>query len=113
MDATSIGGVMRSVVSDALVMRAAGAGSLEQLEDDRRAVAARGARAREAELHAAAAHLVRERRDEPRAGRAERMPERDRAAHDVHAVLVDLPVAVLLEHVEGRQDLRGERLVHL
>src|SRR6185503_9474373 len=76
IEARSAGGgvMMRVVVSDALVMRPARAWSLQQLEHDRRAVAARGAGAGEPELHAAATHLVRERRDEARAGRAERMP---------------------------------------
>src|SRR6185503_13089434 len=104
IEARSEGGVMRVVVSDALVMRPAW--SLKQLEHDRRAVAARGAGAGEPALHAATTHLVRERCDEARASRTERMPQRDRAAHDVHDVLVDAAVAVQLEHVEGREDLR-------
>src|SRR5258705_200672 len=109
---STAGGATRVVMSCALVTRAARA-SLKQLEHDRRSVAARGARAGEAELHAAAAHLVRERRDEARAGRPEGVPERDGAAHDVHDVLVDTAGAVLLQYVEGREDLRGEGLVHL
>ena len=41
------------------------------------------------------------------------MAEGDGAAHDVQLLPRDTPDPVLLEDDEGRQDLRGERLVHL
>src|SRR5436190_4063452 len=87
--------------------------SMQQLEHDRRAVATGRAYRCDAELHVAAAHLVRERRDDTGTGRAEGMPQRDGSAHDVDAVLVDGTDAVLLEHAERGQHLSRERLVDL
>src|SRR6266540_909005 len=63
-------------------------------------------------LDVAAAHLVRERRDETAPGRAERMPDRDRTPHHVDDVLVDLP-PLGGETLEIRQHLRRECLVNL
>ena len=55
----------------------------------------------------AATELVEQRHDEPRTAHPERVADRDRAAVDVHALLVDPEVA---HHGER---LRGERLVQL
>src|SRR6266536_3393607 len=63
-------------------------------------------------LDVAAAHLVRERRDETAPGRAERMPDRDRTPHHVDDVLVDLP-PLGGETLEIRQHLRRECLEQL
>src|SRR4030095_6516292 len=93
IEARSGGGGIRVVGSGALVMRPARGGSLKQLQHDRRAVAARGAGAGEPELHPAAAHLIRERRDEAGTGRAEGMPQRDRSADDDHDFVVDAACA--------------------
>src|SRR2546425_5050160 len=87
--------------------------SRDALEDDGAAVPARRADAHQAVAGAAAMHLQSERGDHARAGRAERMAERDRATHHVHALLVQPADAVRLQHLEGGEDLRGERLVHL
>ena len=56
---------------------------------------------------AAATELVEQRHDEPRTAHPERVADRDRAAVDVHALLVDPEVA------HHRERLRGERLVQL
>src|SRR5207245_548875 len=69
-------------------------GSCRALEDDRGAVPARRADAREAVARAAPLHLVREREHDARTGRAEGMSERDRAAHDVELALGDAAGAV-------------------
>ena len=58
------------------------------LEQERVALAAAGADRREAEAAAVAAQLVHHRPDDPAAGRADRMAERDRAAVHVHLRLV-------------------------
>ncbi len=55
----------------------------------------------------AAAQLVQQRAADPRAGAAERVPDRDRAAIDVD------PVGIELQLVDDRDGLRGERLVQL
>ena len=77
------------------------------LEERRLALADADAQRREAVAAAAAAQLVRERDDEPGAAHAERMAERDRAAVDVHALLVEPELA------HDGEALRGERLVQL
>jgi hypothetical protein len=53
------------------------------------------------------AQLVHERAEDARAGRADRVADRDRAAVDVHAVLVEV------EHPHRVQGHGGERLVDL
>src|SRR5204862_199631 len=66
----------------------------------------------EAELHVPPGHFVRERGDEPGAGRAERMADGNGAAHHVDDVLVDLP-AFGGPTLEVRKHLRRKRLMHL
>src|SRR5579884_4363658 len=57
-------------------------------DQERVALAAAGADRREAEAAAVAAQLVHHRGDDPPAGRADRVAERDCAAVDVHLLLV-------------------------
>src|SRR3954466_12525327 len=77
------------------------------VNDDGVALAAAGADRHAAIAAAAAAQLEHDRAEDARAGRADRMPERDRAAVDVHAPLVDV------EHADAVERDRGERLVDL
>ena len=77
------------------------------LEQSRRAHAAADAHRHEPSAAAALAELVHELRRELRAGRAERMTERDRAAVDVHLLFVEPEIA------HDGHDLRRERLVEL
>ena len=77
------------------------------LEQRGLALADADAQRREPVAAAAAAQLVRERDDEPGAAHAERVAERDRAAVDVHALLVEAEVA------HDGEALRGEGLVQL
>src|SRR5581483_12432168 len=79
----------------------------QRLDDRRDAHADADALRRQAVALAAAAQFVRDRRDEPRAGRAERVADGDRAAVDVDAVERDA------ELLARGQDLRRERLVEL
>src|SRR4051812_1932334 len=76
-------------------------------ENDRVALPAAGADRRAAEAAAATAQLVDQRAEDPGAGRADRMPERDGAAVDVDLLLVDAEQA---DRVQGD---RRERLVDL
>src|SRR5205085_5607949 len=63
---------------------------LARVPDDQRvALSASAADAGAAELHAAPAHLVGERQDQPGTARADRMAERDRAAVHVDELLGD------------------------
>ena len=62
---------------------------------------------REAVAPAATAKLVQQRGDEPGAAHAERVPDRDRAAVDVHPLLVEAELA------HDGEALRRERLVQL
>src|SRR5205085_6509267 len=71
----------------------------------RDAHAAADAQRREALFGVALLHLEQQRGQHARAGRADRMPDRDRAAVDVD--LVGIPAKVLVD----RAGLRGERLV--
>src|SRR3954469_10650868 len=77
------------------------------VHDDGVALAAAGADRDAAVAAAAPAQLEHERAEDAGAGRADRVPERHRAAVDVHARLVDA------EHPRGVQRDRGERLVDL
>ena len=77
------------------------------LDDHGVALAAARADRRAAEAAAAAAQLEHQRAEDPRAGGADRVAERDRAAVDVDPVLVDP------EHPDRVQRDRGERLVDL
>src|SRR5271166_2897988 len=77
------------------------------LDDHRDALPAADARGRDSILRFTAAQLVHQRDDQPRSGRAQRMPERNRAA--VHVDLVAIEPQLLL----NRKILRGEGLVHL
>ena len=77
------------------------------LEQPRRAHAAADAHRHESRSAAALAELVDELRRELRARGAERVTERDRAAVDVHLLLIEPEIA------HDRDDLRGERLVEL
>src|SRR3954447_19226876 len=86
---------------------ASGAKRLDALDDRAGAEAAAAAHRHEAYLLVRALELVQEGGDQPRAGGAERVPERDRAAVDVDAVHVRLELAA-----PGR-DNGGERLVDL
>src|ERR1700728_2258051 len=83
------------------------AGVTSDLENQRVALPAAGADRRAAVAAAAAAQLVDERAENPCAGGADRVTERDRAAVHVHAVLVDA------EHPDRVQRDRGKRLVDL
>ena len=76
-------------------------------EDQGVALASPATDRRAAQLRAAAPHLVGERQHDPRAARADRMPERDRAAVHVHDRFVDAHHARRVEHD------RGECLVDL
>src|SRR5947207_3722961 len=80
---------------------------LDPLNERARAEAAPAAHRHEADLLVGALELVQQRRDQPRAGRPERMAQGDRAA--VH---VDL-VHVRLELATPGRDHRGEGLVDL
>src|SRR5262245_52298468 len=77
------------------------------LEDGRGTHAASDAHAHEAVPAAPALHLVEERRRQLRAGAAERVAERNRAAVHVEAVGIDGQLA------EARDHLRREGLVEL
>src|SRR5271165_1418718 len=77
------------------------------LDDHRNALPAADARSREPIFPLAAAQLVHQRNNQPRSGRAQRMPERNRAA--IH---VDF-VAIKPQFFFNRKILRGEGLVHL
>ena len=63
------------------------------LEERRDALADADAQRREPVATVAAAQLVQQRDDEPRAAHPERMAERDRAAVDVHLLLVEAELA--------------------
>src|SRR3712207_2536991 len=78
-----------------------------QLEAHRDGAAATVAEGGHAALQAALLQGVEQGHDQARAGRADRVAERDRAAVDVE--LVPVPA----EHLPVRQDLGGERLVDL
>src|SRR4030081_1201466 len=77
------------------------------LEDHRVALPAAGADRRTAETAAATAQLQSEASEDPRPGRADRVPEGDGTAVDVDAVLVDA------EHANRVERHRGESLVDL
>src|SRR6266576_5730198 len=66
----------------------------------------------QSELHVAALHLIRQRRHEATARRAERMADRNRPAHDVDDVFVDLP-ALGGEALKVREHLRRKGFVKL
>src|SRR5688572_8385905 len=89
----------------------------------REAHSARGANSHQAELLTAAPQFVQQGRRDSRTGCAEWMADCDRASHDVQPRLIHLadrtaeprtlgPV-LRLESAEIRENLRGERLVHL
>ena len=77
------------------------------LDRERHAHAAADAQRRQAAARAAALQLVQKRDHDPRAGRADRMPEGNRTAVDVQPIGRDGRVA------QHGQHLRGERLVQL
>src|SRR5438445_1169805 len=81
--------------------------AISDLQDHRVALAAAGADRRAAEAAAAAAQLEHDRAEDARAGGADRVAERDGAAVDVDAVLVDA------EHADRVERDRRERLVDL
>src|SRR5262245_43829469 len=83
------------------------AGTSAALEDHRDPLAAADARRRAAERLAAVLELAHQRQQQPGAGRAERVAERDRTAVDV-----DLP-AIELQLLFATEVLRRERLVDL
>ena len=85
----------------------AGRPPLDPLDQRRRAEPAAAAHRHEAELLVRALELVQQRRDQPRAGRAERMAERDRAA--VHVDPLRIGAELLLPGADDRR----EGLVHL
>src|SRR5256885_15765685 len=66
----------------------------------------------QSELHIAALHLIRQRRHEATARRAEWMANRNRSAHDVDDVFVDLP-ALGGEALKIREYLRRKGFVNL
>src|SRR5215212_3407198 len=80
---------------------------LNTLDDHRNPLPSADARGGEAVALLAAAQLVENRQQEARAGGAERMAERDRAAVDVQLLLVDV------ELFRDREDLSRERFVDL
>src|SRR5450755_2291847 len=82
-------------------------GQRSDAQNQRVALPAARADRRAAEATAAAAQLVDERAEDARAGGADRVAEGDRAAVDVHAVLVDP------QHADRVQGDRGEGLVDL
>src|SRR5690606_34641124 len=96
---------------------------LAALQDHREAHPALGADRDQPELDVAADHLVRQGGDDPGAGRAEGMADRDRAAVDVGPLPVDLPDRLGPAQLFGPglrapgfdvgEHLRGERLVDL
>ena len=94
-------------IASVLIREMARNGSLDPLDDDRRGHAAGGAHGDQAALEAAALELVEHRADQDRAGRPDRMAERDRPAVDVDLVAVELEVAheLLGDHREGLVDL--------
>src|SRR5688500_19939058 len=81
--------------------------ALQILEDRSRALSAADAHRDQTVARAAAAHLAEELHGELRAGRAERMAERDRPAVHVHLRLVETELA------HDRKRLSGECLVEL
>src|SRR6266581_2498414 len=96
-------------------VRAAGGGQSvpsAALQHHRECHPAHRAHRDQAELHVTPPHLVGERGDQPPAGRAERVADRDRATHDVDDVLVDLP-ALGREPLKIREHLRREGFVNL
>ena len=84
-----------------------GGGSSKRLEDARRAHAGADAHGHHAVLRLVPAHAVHDGRGADRAGGAERVAERDRAAQRVDLGRVEAEVA------DHRQRLRGEGLVEL
>src|SRR5579871_839934 len=86
---------------------AAGMRSRSDADEDRVALSAARADRGAAQPAAAAAQLVDERGEDSRAGGADRVAERDGAAVDVDALLVDA------EHPDRRDHDRCERLVDL
>src|SRR5437764_15231498 len=68
-------------------------GASDALDQRAGAEPAAAAHRHEPDLLVRALELVQERRDEPRAGRAERVAERHRAAVDVHAIHVGVELA--------------------
>src|SRR5919199_3793102 len=80
---------------------------LDELDERPRAESSAAAHGHEADLLVGALELVQQRRDQPRAGGAERVPERHRATVHVDAVHVGLELAPPRGHD------RGERLVDL
>src|SRR4051812_41858979 len=89
--------------------RGEGARSLP-LQQDRRALPPADAEGGEAEVDVAAAHLVEQGEDDPRAGRADRVAERDRAAVDVEPVGVELADGLLAVQVLAGEGRRAHRL---
>src|SRR5205085_11955717 len=81
--------------------------SAQAFQDHRHAVTAAATDGLQAELLVVEPQRVDQRGRDPRAGHAERVADRDRAA--VHVQLVQWNVQFLV----GRDDLRGERLVDL
>ena len=81
--------------------------TLLTLEESRLALADADAEGRQAVTAAAAAELVQERHDEPRAAHPERVAERDRAAVHVHALRIEAELA------NDDEALRRERLIQL
>src|SRR5881398_2988709 len=79
----------------------------EELDQRARTEATAAAHRHEPDLLVRALELVEQGRDQPRAGRAERVPQRDRAAVDVDAVHVRIELAA------PSGDDRRERLVDL
>src|SRR6266496_3213944 len=79
----------------------------QRLHDERDALPAADARRADPRPRRAAAELVHEMRDDPRAARRERVPERDRAAVHVRAIAQEP------ERLLDREILRREDLVHL
>src|ERR1700687_1779835 len=86
---------------------ATGEGSGRRLQDQRDALAAADAGAREAVANAAATHLLQEGQRQARPGRRQGMPQRDRSAVDVELLYVEPELA------NHAQDLARERLVDL
>src|SRR6476619_5965414 len=100
----------RSTTNDhgtVIISAGGGEGSAEALEDHGHALAAADAHGLEAELLVPALQAVEQRGGDPRAGGAERVALRDRAAVHVEPVEVDAQVLV------RRDDLGREGLVDL
>src|SRR5262245_33067226 len=96
-----------AMVRSCSLLSFAGSCRSDALEDHRDALAAADAGRRAAELLAAHLEFADQRQQQARAGGAERMAERDRAAVDVALVAVELELLLATEV------LRRERLVDL